>query len=215
MVWVVNNQRKIIVGLVAGALFVLLLFWAPLSVQRVVCAVLVAAAIVELNAQAVRHARQKAQWALVVLLALFIAAGTTGLLRLADAPQGAWYVFVVAVVVAATDVGAQCIGQYIGAPGTFFPTLSPNKSLHGVLGGFACGMVAAIISAIAMGGDARVWMVFLVLPVLAVVGDLVESATKRRLGIKDFGSYIPQTGGLLDRIDSWLLPLALVGWVCT
>jgi phosphatidate cytidylyltransferase len=56
------------------------------------------------------------------------------------------------------------------------------------------------------------WFILL-LPILAVAGDLLESATKRSLGIKDFANYIPQTGGLLDRVDSWLPAFALAGWV--
>ena len=51
----------------------------------------------------------------------------------------------------------------------------------------------------------------LALAVTATVGDFVESALKRDLGVKDMGTLLPGHGGLMDRLDS-LLPNAFVSW---
>ncbi len=208
--WVVNYWRKIIIGLVAGGVFVSVIFLAPVVAQKVLFVVVGAVVMLELSWQAARRARRVSSWILVTVLAVVILLGLSGMVRLVESSQGSWYIFAIACSVAATDVAAQYIGQRYGKPGTFWPTLSPNKTLHGVLGGLVCGLVAASIAAAMIGGIA--WLIFPLLPALAVAGDLLESAVKRSLNIKDFASYIPQTGGLLDRVDSWLPVLALAGW---
>ncbi len=109
--------------------------------------------------------------------------------------------FIVVCVVAA-DVGAYFGGSLIGGP-KLAPLISPNKTWSG----FVSGQIFAVILGALVGWSVGIgWMngAILALPVaiLSVLGDLFESAIKRKLGVKDTGTLMPGHGGLLDRLDS-------------
>ena len=105
-----------------------------------------------------------------------------------------------------TDIFAYFTGRAIGGP-RLSPRVSPNKTGAGAIGGLAGGVVAGVAVAYASGlgrlGIIAV-MAFL-LSVLAQAGDLFESAVKRHFGAKDAGRLIPGHGGLMDRLDGFLV----------
>jgi phosphatidate cytidylyltransferase len=117
-----------------------------------------------------------------------------------------------AVVIAACDSAAYFVGRFFGGP-KLLVIVSPNKTLSGSAG----GLVAACISCVILADFLYLDSIFgaigagLVLGVIAQSGDLLESAVKRRAGVKDSGTIIPGHGGLLDRFDGYLLvlPVAL------
>lgn len=119
-------------------------------------------------------------------------------------PERRWVLVLVAAVWS-FDTGAYLVGRALGRR-PFLPWISPSKTLEGVLGGFAASTlgVAAIL-----GISGRSPLEALVLgPLLgaaAQAGDLAESLLKRAAGEKDSGTAIPGHGGVLDRIDSFLL----------
>jgi phosphatidate cytidylyltransferase len=87
-----------------------------------------------------------------------------------------------------------------------FPTLSPNKSWTGVIGGtlaavIVCAALATILAGVNPLGGA---LLGLLIAVTAQVADASESLLKRAAGVKDSGSLIPGHGGVLDRIDSFM-----------
>lgn len=103
------------------------------------------------------------------------------------------------------DVCAFAIGSLWGNR-PLAPTISPKKSWEGAIGAtFVLLLVAlAIVPSIEPFTAARAVGLALVIAVAAPLGDLVESALKRDLGLKDMGSLLPGHGGVLDRVDSIL-----------
>jgi phosphatidate cytidylyltransferase len=138
--------------------------------------------------------------------------GTFVVLLLAD-DDGSWRVVTFIVVTIASDIGGYAVGVLFGKH-LMAPTISPKKSWEGFAGSCAACLLAGCLTVVyALDGD---WWVGLVLggaaAVVATLGDLAESMTKRDLGIKDMGSLLPGHGGVLDRIDS-LLAVAPVAWL--
>ena len=114
------------------------------------------------------------------------------------------------IVVWSTDIGAYMFGRQFGQH-KLAPTVSPNKTIEGSLGG--------ILSAVVLAGlflffyptkGAFVynnWVMLALTVIFSVVGqlgDLVESAFKRHYDVKDSGKILPGHGGILDRFDSLL-----------
>lgn len=103
-------------------------------------------------------------------------------------------------VVVGTDMAGYFAGKRFGGP-KFWPRLSPKKTWSGIVAGW---IVAAIIGGIYALSQSEPW-VFVPLSVLlslaSQLGDITESALKRRMGVKDSSALIPGHGGLLDRFD--------------
>ena len=124
-----------------------------------------------------------------------------------------------ALACAGSDVGAFIVGRRFGRT-KLAPTLSPNKTRAGVVGNFlgaAVGllpMAPALVVVFAID-SIPLWFGALLVPIVAVGsvwGDLFKSAAKREAGVKDFGSWLPGFGVILDRVDSLLLTLPLAYW---
>lgn len=109
------------------------------------------------------------------------------------------------------DTAAYFVGRAWGRR-KLAPSISPGKTWEGAAGGVAGALVYAIICRRFF--DDAAWAPYLaaaaLLAVISIVGDLFESAAKRRAGVKDSGALLPGHGGILDRIDSAtaVLPLA-------
>ena len=114
------------------------------------------------------------------------------------------------LVVWGTDIGAYLVGRVLGGP-KLAPGISPGKTWSGALGGLLAGSLAgAMLAGHGHGLDFSALPVGLLLSLSAQFGDLLESAIKRKLGVKDSGRTIPGHGGLFDRLDGFLIaaPLA-------
>ena len=106
----------------------------------------------------------------------------------------------------ATDIFAFAFGRLLGGP-LLSPRISPKKTWSGAIGGSAGGVAAGLGVAytIGVGKLGIIGAMALLLSVLAQAGDLLESAIKRRFGAKDTGTLIPGHGGLMDRLDGFLV----------
>jgi phosphatidate cytidylyltransferase len=115
--------------------------------------------------------------------------------------------------VAANDTGAYVAGVLFGRH-RMAPTISPKKTWEGLAGGIGLALVLGVITMTLLMHE--VWWSGLILGGLmaatSTLGDLVESAIKRDLGIKDMGSFLPGHGGMVDRIDALLIS-APVAWM--
>ncbi len=112
----------------------------------------------------------------------------------------------VAVTVWMTDICAYLVGRTIGGP-LLWPRVSPNKTWAGAVGGLAGGVAGGTVVAYAgaIGSVAVVGVIALLLSAFAQAGDLIESAIKRHFGAKDTSQLIPGHGGLMDRLDGFLV----------
>ena len=131
------------------------------------------------------------------------------LLLIRTLPDGALYTYMLFCGVWLHDSVAYFIGIKWGAH-KLSPALSPNKSVEGSLAGLVVTALfffsAAILLPELVPFSPLVGIIFgLGLAVFAQLGDLLESALKRQLELKDSGSLIPGHGGILDRFDSMLL----------
>jgi phosphatidate cytidylyltransferase len=119
----------------------------------------------------------------------------------------AWFelVFWLMLVTWATDIFAYFAGRSIGGP-KLAPRISPNKTWAGLIGGMAGAEAVGALAGWLLGVGAPFLYLGGVLGLLAQLGDLYESAVKRRHGVKDSSSLIPGHGGVLDRLDG-LLPV--------
>ena len=108
------------------------------------------------------------------------------------------------LVVWGTDIGAYLVGRLLGGP-KLAPRISPGKTWSGSVGGLLIGAaVGAGLAAYLAMSPGRAFAAGLLLSLCAQGGDLLESAIKRKLGVKDSGQTIPGHGGLFDRLDGFL-----------
>ena len=144
---------------------------------------------------------------------------TTRLLLAGGEPDGRLFILYVIVVVKSTDIGAFTVGSLIGKH-KFIPSISPAKSWEGVIGGLVvCTAVGYAFYAINAGtlGPFKVSLTHtlilsLLLGMVGIASDLIESMIKRDLAIKDSGTMIKGMGGILDVLDS-LLPAMPIAWI--
>ncbi|MDB5654379.1 MAG: Phosphatidate cytidylyltransferase [Tardiphaga sp.] len=110
----------------------------------------------------------------------------------------------VLLIVWVTDIGGYFAGRGIGGP-KLWPRVSPKKTWAGAVGGLVLSLgVAAGFAAYGVGRLLPLLLLATVLTVLSQLGDLFESAVKRRFGVKDSSHIIPGHGGLLDRLDGYV-----------
>ena len=154
-------------------------------------------------------------WATAGLLYAAAAELASVLVRL-DAAKGFAALMFVLLVVWVTDIGGYFAGRSIGGP-KLWVRISPKKTWAGAVGGFVASLlVAAGFAAFEIGTTGPLLVLGAVLSVASQLGDLFESAVKRRFGVKDSSHIIPGHGGVLDRLDGFVAAVivaAILGFV--
>jgi phosphatidate cytidylyltransferase len=132
------------------------------------------------------------------------AATPTELATHAEASAGIWVGLFLAAAIWLTDSGAFFAGRLLGGA-KLSPEISPSKTWTGAIGGLIIGTAGGMVVWI-FATDSPVWIGLVIaamVSILAQLGDLAESAAKRRFMVKDSGDIIPGHGGILDRVDSF------------
>jgi phosphatidate cytidylyltransferase len=160
-----------------------------------------------------RHALNRTK--VISLLLLLTASVGYMLYRFSTLPFGAdgnlAWLFYLFIVTALNDIGQFVAGKLFGNR-RIAPTISPNKTWQGLAGGLVISqLVTLVLGTYLQLGDAGTLAIYAVLLSLGgFAGDLLFSAAKRYLGIKDFSQLIPGHGGILDRVDSLVVTAPLL-----
>ena len=138
---------------------------------------------------------------------LYITLGATHLYLLSTLADGWFWIFLLSIIICASDSGAYYVGTPFGKR-KLCPSVSPGKTIEGLFGGMSFAIIASIVSTIMLNPELpliQMSILAVFLSGLGVIGDLTESIFKRAYKIKDSGSILPGHGGILDRVDSILL----------
>ncbi len=133
--------------------------------------------------------------------ALILLAGL-GMIVLRDRYGVEWLIWLILVVVA-TDIAGYVCGRSIGGK-LLWPRVSPKKTWSGAIGGWGAALAVGAGFVAFTSADAALLGLSLAASMSSQIGDIAESAIKRRAGVKDSSNLIPGHGGLFDRFDGML-----------
>ena len=146
--------------------------------------------------------RLKAHRTVFMTFSAAILLASYGMVALRQDYGMAWLMWLVLVVVV-TDVAGYFAGRMIGGP-KFWPRVSPSKTWSGT----AAGWIGAAVVGLIFAGMTQAGMgligVSVAVSMASQIGDIAESAIKRRAGVKDSSNLLPGHGGLMDRFDGML-----------
>ncbi len=130
-----------------------------------------------------------------------------------DGALGPWAIFWCFAIVWSADICAYFAGRAIGGP-KLAPRLSPKKTWAGLVGAIFGSMAISAIFATSLGLNVTALIgLAALLTCVEQLGDIFESAMKRRYGVKDSGDFIPGHGGVLDRVDGLLAVIFVAGFI--
>ena len=125
--------------------------------------------------------------------------------------HGAGGILAIVGLVVVSDSAGYFAGRAFGGP-KFWPAISPKKTWSGTVAGW---IGCAIFGAVVLPHFGLTWLegavASFVVCFAAQMGDIAESAMKRRVGLKDSSSLIPGHGGVLDRLDALVAAACLAG----
>ncbi|RVV99534.1 phosphatidate cytidylyltransferase [Mesobaculum littorinae] len=113
------------------------------------------------------------------------------------------WLFWLVLVVIATDVFGYFAGRFIGGP-KFWPRVSPKKTWAGTIAGWVAAAGVGVLFIAENAAGPQLIGISVAVSMASQIGDIAESAVKRRVGVKDSSSLLPGHGGLFDRFDGML-----------
>jgi phosphatidate cytidylyltransferase len=150
----------------------------------------------------------------VLLMALWVGVPLAHLGLFPRSPYGVILILIAVVGPWISDSGAYFAGHLFGRR-LLFPSLSPNKTVEGSLGGLLLTiLVVGFVSYQFLGfSPMKAAVIGAGVSIFSQSGDLFESMLKRILDVKDLGRFLPGHGGILDRIDSLLFTAPAVYYI--
>ncbi|MEO9826245.1 MAG: phosphatidate cytidylyltransferase [Paracoccaceae bacterium] len=153
----------------------------------------------------------KTTYALYTSAVLF---ASFGLIALRDDFGFIWMVWL-ALIVIFSDILGYFAGRIIGGP-KFWPKVSPKKTWSGTIAGWIGAAIIGVVYVAWGKAGAEIIGISIALAIAGQLGDVAESALKRRMDVKDSSNILPGHGGMFDRFDSMLgasILLLLMGQV--
>ncbi len=141
-------------------------------------------------------------WAATGALYAGALVASVALLRMSPSYGLAAILWLFAVVWGA-DIAAYFGGRLIGGP-RLWPSVSPGKTWAGAIVGAFAGALLGLMLALWTNRPMALFWLGLATAIVSELGDLFESALKRRFGVKDSSGLIPGHGGLMDRLDAFV-----------
>lgn len=125
-------------------------------------------------------------------------------------PIGAGFCVLVLFAVSVTDIFCYFVGCKFGKH-KLAPVISPNKTIEGSIGGSVMCLIFSIVIGLPLGIPFYHAVILgILIAIFAQIGDLCESMIKRDAGVKDSSNILPGHGGIMDRVDSYLLTFVVV-----
>ncbi len=121
--------------------------------------------------------------------------------------EGQYLLILLTVITVFSDSFAYYTGKMLGRH-KLAPSISPGKTIEGLLGGLVGSILGAIIVCLWFFPGyslVKISTLTVFLSMIGVLGDLTESMIKRTMGVKDSGNILPGHGGVLDRLDSLMI----------
>jgi phosphatidate cytidylyltransferase len=150
--------------------------------------------------------------AIVFIGVVYIGFGSHYMIQTRLLDNGLFWTLLLFSCIWLTDTGAYFTGRAIGKH-LLWPAISPKKTVEGALGGIAFSVAAAIVFSLYRPDLLEITTavrIGIIVAFIGQLGDLMQSAYKRVRGVKDTGAILPGHGGVLDRVDSWLVVFPFV-----
>ena len=128
--------------------------------------------------------------------------------------SGFYLTLITCLLIVSSDIGSYFFGKSFGKKS--LSPISPSKTIEGLWGGITCSVFVAIFFALIFSWESPflIGIVYgVIVSLMALVGDLIESMMKRDANLKDSGTLLPGHGGILDRIDSYIFTPSLIYFI--
>ncbi|NDW52179.1 phosphatidate cytidylyltransferase [Aliiroseovarius sp. PrR006] len=185
----------IVVGLAAAA-GIFLSSFGPINAPNVILSPQIAALFVAPVMGAILASQHRV---LFFSYGLLIMLAGLGFLSMGPGAALVWFILIIII----SDVAGYFAGRMIGGK-KFWPRVSPKKTWSGTIAGWVGALILGLIG-MALGKFSVVdALAFPFIAFAGQMGDIVQSAIKRKVGVKDSSNLIPGHGGVLDRFDAMI-----------